>query len=266
MLTKRGFIGGCAALALIAFSANPVSAQDALELNNPGVLTVATEGAFPPFSLTTPSGEVDGIEIRLFQEIAKRLELTYEPIVLKWESTLVGLMADQFDIMGTTMDITDARQEQILYSDGWISSGAIVLTNTGSDITSPADLEGRVIGALAASTYIDAAAAYSPKEVKAYKSEPEAYQDLINGNIEAVITDQVAAAYAIKTADLDLTIADGYVTQVQKGWGFQKNRPNLAKAVNTALAEMQADGTYDQIMMDMIGIVPKPAEPFRSNF
>ena len=80
------------------------------------------------------------------------------------------------------------------------------------------------------------------------------------------MTDQVAAAYAIKTAKLPLEMATGYVTQVQKGWGFQKSRPNLAKAVNKALADMQADGTYDKIMTEMIGIVPKPAKPFRSNF
>ncbi|NQW08824.1 MAG: transporter substrate-binding domain-containing protein [Alphaproteobacteria bacterium] len=265
-MTRRSVIGAVAAMTVAVFGAGTAQAQGALELNKPGVLSVATEAAFPPFSLLTPQGQVDGIEIRLFKEISKRLGLTYEPVILKWESTLVGLLAGQFDVMGTTMDVTEARQKQILYSDGWIESGAVVLVRQGSDIKKPADIKGKVIGALAASTYISASEPLGPTEIKAYKSEPEAYQDLINRNIEGVVTDQVAAAYAIKTAKLPLEITPGYVTQVQKGWGFQKARPNLAKAVNKALADMQADGTYAKIMTDMIGIVPKPEKPFRSNF
>ena len=266
MMIRRTAIHLFAALTIGAVTAGAAGAQAALELNEPGTISVSTEAAFPPFSVRTPQGEIDGIEIRLWKEIAERLGLTYEPVVLKWESTLVGLLAGQFDAMGTTMDVTEARQEQILYSDGWIESGAIVLVREGSDIGQPADIKGKVIGALAASTYIAASEPFGPKEVKAYKSEPEAYQDLINGNIEAVVTDQVAAAYAIKSANLPLEIVPGYVTKVQKGWGFRKAQPNLARAVNEALADMQADGTYAEIMTDMIGIVPKPEKPIPSNF
>jgi polar amino acid transport system substrate-binding protein len=265
-MKRRSMLALMTAAGLATALATPALAADGLELNKPGTLSVSTEAAFPPFSLTDTDGKPDGIEIRLWREISKRLGLTYEPVVMKWESTLVGLLAGQIDIMGTTMDITEARQKQILYSDGWIESGAILLVRKGSALKTPADMKGKVIGALAASTYITASEPYGPKEIKAYKSEPEAYQDLLNGNVEGVVTDQVAAAYAIKTAKLPLEMATGYVTQVQKGWGFQKSRPNLAKAVNKALADMQADGTYDKIMTEMIGIVPKPAKPFRSNF
>lgn len=237
-----------------------------LELNEPGVLTVSTEGTFPPFSMRAPSGELDGVEIRLWTEIAQRLGLEYEPVVMKWESTLVGLLAGQFDVMGTTMDITEARQEQILYSDGWLQSGGILLVREGSDIATVDDMRGRVVGALAAFTYIENSQPFEPADIKVYQSESDAIQDLLNGNIEGVVTDQVAGAYAIKTAGLPLVIADGYVSQVQKGWGFQKTRPNLARAVNEALAEMQADGTYAAIMTDVLGIVPMPDEPIRSNY
>ena len=240
------------------------SVVSALELNTPGKLSVSTEGAFPPFSMRTESGELDGIEIRLWKEIAKRLGLEYEPVILKWESTLVGLMAGQFDVMGTTMDITDKRKQQIQYSDGWIQSGAVLLVRADSPIKSVEEIEGKTIGTLVASTYSDAAKARGAKDIKNYKSEPEAYQDLVNGNTDGVVTDQVAGAYAIKTAKLPLRIADGYVTTVQKGWGLKKDRQQLCRAVNKALADMVADGTYAKITKDIIGIDATPSEPFRS--
>jgi polar amino acid transport system substrate-binding protein len=253
------------ALSLGLSAMEPATAAD-LELNTPGKLSVSTEGTFPPFSMRAPSGQLDGVEIRLWTEIAERLGLDYEPVVMRWESTLVGLLAGQFDVMGTTMDITPARAEQILYSDGWLQSGGVLVVREASDIGTVEDMQGRIIGALTASTYIENAKPFGPAEVKAYQSESDALQDLVNGNIEGVVTDQVAAAYAIKTSGLPLRIVEGYVSQVQKGWGFQKSRPNLARAVNQALADMQADGTYAAIMTDVLGIVPMPAEPIRSNF
>ncbi|TVQ37757.1 MAG: amino acid ABC transporter [Geminicoccaceae bacterium] len=253
------------ALAVALVAMMPAAAAD-LELNTPGKLTVSTEGTFPPFSMRAPSGQLDGVEIRLWTEIAERLGLEYQPLVMRWESTLVGLLAGQFDVMGTTMDITPTRAEQILYSDGWLQSGGVLVVREGSDIASVEDMAGRIIGALTASTYIEHAQPFGPAAVRAYQSESDALQDLVNGNIEGVVTDQVAAAYAIKTSGLPLRIAEGFVSEVQKGWGFQKTRPNLARAVNQALADMKADGTYAAIMTEILGIVPMPADPIRSNF
>ena len=55
-----------------------------LELNTPGVITISTEGTFPPFSMMTEDGELDGIEIALWKEITKRMGLKYEPVIIKW--------------------------------------------------------------------------------------------------------------------------------------------------------------------------------------
>ena len=255
-----------ATLVGIAFlAAQPTLAAD-LELNTSGVITVSTEGTFPPFTMRAKDGQLVGIEISLWEEVAKRLGLKYEPVIMKWESTLVGLKAGQFDVMGTTMDITDARQKQILYSDAWLESGGILMVRKNSPIKTVEEIKGKTIGALVASTYIEAAQKYAAGDIKSYKSEPEAYQDLVNGNVDGVITDQVAGAWAIKTSNLPLRIADGYVSTVQKGWGFQKSRPNLVHAVDEALANMMADGTYDKILTGIIGISPKPKNPIRSNF
>lgn len=255
-----------AAIVGLGLGAPKTAMAGELELNTPGVLSVSTEGTFPPFSMTTTSGELDGIEIALWKEITQRMGLKYEPVVIKWESTLVGLKAGQFDIMGTTMDVTEKRQKEILYSDGWLESGGILMVQTDSDIKTVDQIKGKTIGALVASTYLEAADKFGASGTKAYKSEPDAYQDLINGNVDGVITDQVAGAYAIKTSNLPLRIAEGYVSSVQKGWGFQKSRPNLARAVNKALADMMADGTYEKILIGQIGISPAPANPIRSNF
>ena len=86
-----------------------------LELLTPGVLTCATEGTYPPFSMQGPDGKLDGLEMRIMGEICRRLELEYKPVIVKWESMLVGLQANHFDIVGNAMGITPKRQEAVTF-------------------------------------------------------------------------------------------------------------------------------------------------------
>lgn len=239
------------------------SAEAPLELLQPGKLLAATEGTYPPFSMRAANGDLDGLEIRVMGEIAKRLGLEYEPVLVKWESVLVGLEADQYDVISVAMDITEERQKAVTFSDGWLESGGRVVVRTGSDLVKPADLSGRPVGGLVSSNWTKIAEELGAS-VKGYKAESDAIQDLVNANIDAVITDAVAAGFAIKTANLPLAMIEEPVSSVQKGFAIKKGKPNLTRAINKALAEMIADGTYATLTAELVGYSPAPAEPIRS--
>lgn len=250
--------------ALAALSTAGLAQQADLELLQPGKLLVATEGTYAPFSMTSPDGKLDGLEIRVVQEIAKRIGLEYTPVIIKWDSILVGLMSDQYDMISAAMDITPERQQQVTFSDGWLESGGRIVTRKDSDIQSADDLKGRNVGALVASTWTKLAEDLGAGNVKTYKAEADALQDLANGNVDAVITDSIAAAYAIQTSTLSLRMTDDYVSRIQKGFPIKKGKPNLVQAINKALADMIADGTYEKLTSDLVGYSPAPAEPIRS--
>ncbi|MDN5787938.1 transporter substrate-binding domain-containing protein [Pseudorhodobacter sp.] len=252
------------AIAAAVFTfASPVQAAGELELLVPGKLSAATEGTYPPFSMRAPNGELDGLEIRVMGEIARRLGLEYDPVLVKWESVLIGLEANQYDIISVAMDITEERQKQVTFSDGWLESGGRVVVRQDSDIKTPADLKGHPVGGLVASNWTKIAAELGG-EVKAYKAESDGFQDLANGNVDAIVTDAVAAGYVIKTSSLPLKMLDEPVSTIQKGFAIKKGKPNLTAAVNKALAEMVADGTYAKLTTELVGFSPAPAEPIRS--
>lgn len=251
-----------AALVLSAF-ATAASAEGELELLRPGKLSAATEGTYPPFSMRSASGELDGLEIRVMREVAKRLGLEYDPVLVKWESVLIGLEADQYDIISVAMDITPERQQKVTFADGWLESGGRVVVRDDSDIKVPADVKGRTVGGLVASNWTKIGEELGG-EVKAYKAESDAMQDLANGNVDAIITDAVAAGYAIKNSNLPLKMLDEPVSTIQKGFAIKMGKPNLTAAVNKALAEMIADGTYAKLTTDLVGYSPAPADPIRS--
>lgn len=242
----------------------PANAQQ-LELVKPGALLVATEGTYPPFSMRTPDGQLDGLEIRVAKEIARRLNLTYEPVVIKWEALLVGLAADQYDFASAAMDITAERQKQVMFADGWLESGGRVVTQKGSPIKTPADIKGKTVGVLVSSTW-QKLAEERGATVKAYKAESDAIQDLVNDQVDAVITDSIAAAYTIEVSKLPLVMVDEYLSHIQKGFPFKKGKPNLVKAVNKALADMIADGTYAKLTTPLVGYSPAPKDPIKTIF
>jgi len=259
-LTRRGAI---AAAALLPVAAHAQSASPP-ELIKPGELSASTEGTFPPFSMTDPSGKLDGLEMRIMGEVARRLGLAFKPVATKWESTLVGLEAGQYDLCATTMDITAERQKAVLFCDGWLESGARALVQqSDTSIRTPADLKGKSVGVLVASTYAKAAEELGAS-LKLYRSEAEAYQDLANGQVQAVISDTIGGAWAIKEGRLKLRLVEEPVSSVQKGWAVRKSKPNLVRAVNGALGSMVADGTYAKIAIELIGFDPAPKAPIRS--
>lgn len=261
MNLKTLALGAVTALSM-AFATAAV-AEGELELLVPGELSVATEGTYPPFSMRAPDGELDGLEIRVMKEIANRLGLEYKPVLVKWESVLIGLEADQYDIISDAMDITEERQQKVTFADGWLESGGRIVVRDDSDITKPADVKGRTVGALVASNWSKIAEELGA-EVKVYKAESDAMQDLTNGNVDAIITDAIAAAYAIKASNLPLKLVEEPVSQIQKGFAIKMGKPNLTAAVNKALAEMIADGTYAKLTTDIIGFDPAPKEPIRT--
>ncbi|MFI5011628.1 MAG: transporter substrate-binding domain-containing protein [Hyphomicrobiales bacterium] len=241
---------------------SPAIAGD-LELLVPGELSAATEGTFPPFNMQGPDGKLDGLEMRVMGEIAKRLGLTYKPVITKWETILIGLKADQYDTSSDAMDITEERQKQVVFVDGWLESGGRLVVKNDSALKSNADIKGKTVGVLVASTW-EKLATNLGASVKTYKSETDAIQDLVNGNVDGVITDSIAAAYVIKTSKLPLRLMDGYLSSIQKGFPVKPGKPNLVKAMNKALADMIADGTYAKLTTDLIGYSPAPAKPIRS--
>ncbi|MEM8916012.1 MAG: transporter substrate-binding domain-containing protein [Pseudomonadota bacterium] len=242
----------------------PALADDALELLEAGTLSSATEGTFPPFSYAEGS-DLKGFELSVIREIAARLGLEHKPVVIAWDSILVGLMSDQYDMVSNPMGITEERQKSVYFCDAWVESGARIAVRADDAAATTDDLKGRSIGAIVASTFVPLAEELTD-DVRSYSSDPEALQDVINGNVDGAIVDGIGGAYAIKTGSLPLRLVDGFLDSYQMGWAVAKTRPNLVRAINGALAEMVSDGSFAQLAMDEIGIDPTPREPIRTLF
>ena len=262
----KKMLNGLLFAGVLAIGTGSAAEAQELELLEPGVLKCAFSGSYAPFAMQDASGDWSGLAIEVYREAVSRLDLELEYVITKWESLLVGLFANKYDMLCDTMDITRERQERVLFVDGWLESGGRLVVHGDSDIRTLEDFKGRSMGVLVASTWAELAKGLEPGDIRYYQSESDAFRDVVNKKVDGMVTDSIAAAWAREKSGLPLRIVPGYLSRIQKGFAAKLEQPNLVRAVNDKLAEMHADGTYERITKNLIGYSPAPEDAIRTMF
>lgn len=220
-----------------------------------GVLVVATDATFPPFQFIDESTrEIIGFDIDLMNAIASRAGLTINIQNVSWDPLLAGMADCQYDMAISAMTITAERAEVFSFSDPYINAGQIVAVAIGNDtIGGPDDLVGATIGAQIGTTGAMEAEAIPGATARVYDTYELAFLDLANGQIDAVIADYpTAIAFVNQNADRLRVVGDVF-TDESYGIAFCKGNDDLIAQVNAALAELQAEGFIDELVVTWYG-------------
>jgi len=230
-----------------------------------GVLQVGSCLDYAPFESIEGGDEV-GFDVDLAEEIATRLGLTVEWVRAEFDTIFTTVAAGgQFDMVAAASTITEERQEVVDFSDPYYNSRQSLAVNTTEtpDIASTADIgEGHTVGVQSGTTGADwAEENLVPQgaELKTFQAAPDALRDLEAGGITAVVNDEPSTADII--TDLQgVEIVEPIDTNERYGFALSKDNAELTEAVNGALAEIIADGTYATIFGKYFPGVEVPAE------
>jgi polar amino acid transport system substrate-binding protein len=160
---------------------------------------------------------------------------------------------ETFDVGADGITITEERAQHVDFSDPYISSQQMLLVNIDEDrFVEPEEFvadENLIVGTqLGTTNYIVAEELVGPDRIIAYDQFGTAVQALINGDVDAVMIDNVAGlGYVGVNAD-KLKITGGPVASEELGFIFGKGS-QLTAPVNAALAEMEEDGTLDELFV-----------------
>jgi polar amino acid transport system substrate-binding protein len=239
-------------------AASTAAAAD-LGLLEPGKLQVASDIPYAPFEFTEPgSTEAIGFDVDLVKAVAATpgIGITdVEFIKQPFDTIIVSIAQGRFDMSASSFSITPERAKQIDFSDGYFTATQSVMVKTGSDIQSIDDLEGRRIGVQRGTTGADLAATVKGAEVLRYEIIDDAFNALAADRVDAVINDYAVSAYAAERRD-DFEIVDRNPTVENYGLVFPKDNPALRDAFNAGLAEIRANGTYNEIFRKWFGEDP----------
>lgn len=238
--------------------AGPAVADELATIKEAGELRIAMTGAYPPFSLIDGQNQVVGFDADIGSEIARRLGV--EPVIVTnaWDGILPSLLAGKFDTIVGSMTITDQRQEVVDFVGPYYRSGRAVFVRAGEagSFGDLASLSGHNVGVTLGETHEKWASEQDGWTVRTYKGLPELLLELENKRIDAIVIDQIPGLVAIKDGKAmeQATLADyPFEGDDRIGIAIRKDNPELMAAMQTALDDMQADGTYEAISMKWIG-------------
>ena len=212
-----------------------------------GKLTMATNAAFPPYEMTTDSGDIEGIDVDTAKAIAEKLGLELQIDDMDFDAALLSVQQGKADIAMAGITVTDERKAVMAFSDSYATGIQSIIVPEGSDIASPDDLAGKKIGTQRGTTgYIYCSDDFGDDNVVAYDDGLTAVQALNNGQVDAVVIDNAPAQEFI-AANPGLKILDTSYAEEDYAIGMAKGS-SLEDAVNAALEELKADGTLQSIV------------------
>ena len=245
------------AAALFCATASAQAADLLDTVKQAGVLKVAVEGTYPPFTYRGAGGALEGFDIDVAKAVAAKLGVKPEFVVTEWSGILSGLQEGKFDVIINQVTITPERQKVLDFSQTYVFSAAQLIQRAKDDrqITSLAEFTGdKKLGVTAGSNYHQMARALPGINVKTYEGAPEKLGDLVRGQIDATIDDRLMVVHTIKQFRLPLrpgAILKG--PQQEMGIPFRKGNPKFAKALDDALNAMRQDGTLKKMSVNWFG-------------
>jgi cystine transport system substrate-binding protein len=243
-------------VALILAVASGLSAQsDALnQIKAAGVLKVGTEGTYPPFTFHDASGALVGFDVEIAQEIAKRLGVKAQFIEGKWDGLIAGLDAKRYDAVINEVTITDARKAKYDFSTPYIVSKAVLIVGSdNSSIKSFADLKGKKAGESLTSNF-GKLATDSGATVVGVDGFNQAVDLLLAGRVDATINDSLSFLdFKKQKPEAKLKIVASQAAAELQGALIRKGNPELLAAIDKALADAKADGSYLKISQKYFG-------------
>ncbi len=229
----------------------PESSLD--KIKSAGKITFAMSGKYPPFNFYNDKNELVGFDVEIGQEIAKRIGVKAEPIASDWDGLIAGLLTNKFDMILGSMAITPERLQKVNFSDPYYRSGAQIIVPDNSSITGPSDLKGKTVGVGLGTTY-ETKARELGAIVKTYKGDPDIFADMLNKRLDADITDKIVGINAIKQNNYPFKLVGDLLYVENMGIAIRKEDTDLLNAVNKALTDMKADGTYEKISKKWFGV------------
>ena len=236
-----------AVLAITALMAGSALAQDKLKLG--------TEGAYPPFNTVNAAGKLEGFDIDIGNALCSEMKVECEWVTQDWDGIIPALQGKKFDALIASMSITEERKKQVAFTDKYYTTplALVALKDSPLASTEPADVAGKTVGAQAGTTqetyagdvYVKAGA-----EVKSYPTQEEAVTDLINGRLDAVISDKFVLVQWMKGEGKDCCkmVGDVKGTETEAGIAVRQEDNALREKLNSAIAAIVKNGTYGKIV------------------
>lgn len=248
---KKNALTAFALLGLIVASTSTVQAEDVIRFG------LAAE-PYPPFSVKDSGGNWTGWEMDLRDAVCAEMKAKCSTVEVAWDGIIPALLEKKFDVIWSSMSITDERRNVIAFTDKYYTSAAVWVGAKSDtrklDPANPGSLDGLLVGAQNSTTH----AAYMQKyfkghsELKLYDTLDNETADLKAGRIDLLMAGAIQIADWLKSADgadyeIKVKLPHDQLFGYGDGAGLRKEDTQLRDKLSAAINAVRASGKYKEI-------------------
>ena len=241
-MRRRTLLTAAGSAALLSLPAiRPARAADTLaEVKKRGALVVGMEAAYVPYEFFK-DGKIIGYDPDIIEHLVGKLGVKAQIVDTAWNGIIPALYAKKFDVIISAMTITKERAEKVLFSMPYADASNVILLRANEDrIKTADDLSGKIIGVQLGSAAAGIVKTFEAKlkaegkpgytDVKQYEHYPEAYQDLLNKRIDAVVNSKSTMLVVMKDAPGKFKMVGG-VSDITAYFGMAFRKEDTALPV-----------------------------------
>jgi polar amino acid transport system substrate-binding protein len=248
---NRKLLGGVIFGAVLALCSVAAQAQDTVRFG------IAAE-PYPPFTSKDASGKWVGFEVDLMDAVCAEMKTKCEIVEVAWDGIIPALQANKFDVIWSSMSITDKRKEVIDFTDRYYKTPAVMVGAKADtyniDYKNADSVKGKVIGVQTSTIHAQFAQKYfgSAATIKVYDTQDNVNADLVAGRIDLDMADSIALDAFLKSDagkdfEVKWTAPPDPIFGYGVGGGIRKTDTALKERLNKAIAAVRSNGTYDTI-------------------
>ena len=220
------------------------------------VLRIAIEGAYPPFSSKTASGELVGFDVDIANALCDQMGRKCEMVEQEWDGIIPGLIAKKYDAIIASMSITPERKKRIDFTNKYYNTPAKLVAPENSGLVATKEgLAGKRLGVQRGTTHQCYAEKFFPDaELVLYSTQEDVFLDLASGRIDLQLSDSLQAfeGFLSQDAGKGYAFLGGDANDLEcygegAGIAIRKGETELRGAFNDAIDAIRANGTYQEI-------------------
>jgi polar amino acid transport system substrate-binding protein len=230
------------------------------------VYVVGTDAAYAPFESQNEKGEIVGLTIDLVSAVAKKAGIEVKFVNTPWEGIFNSLQQGDRDLLASSITITDERKQTMDFTNPYFDAYQLIAVKANSKVAKFADLKKLKVGVQTGTTGDEAVTKQQGKNstnIKRFESTPLALKELEAGGVDAVVADNgVIVNYVTNNVGAKFkTVSDKAFAPEQYGFAVKKGNTELLGKLNKGLADIKADGSYEQILGKYFGTALAAAAP-----